>query len=90
MDRRFTSRQRPNDAGSGDAQFVPRVVHGADHHLLPNQHVPTLTVRVKEQEPRVPIPNAEWSFGGCLQGGNLTVNSDLLSGWFQGQVGFMK
>jgi hypothetical protein len=26
---------------------------------------PTLTVRVRENEPRVPIPNADWSFGSC-------------------------
>jgi hypothetical protein len=36
--------------------------------------VPTLTVRAKEQEPRVPIPNTEWSFGACPQGSNLTVS----------------
>jgi hypothetical protein len=27
--------------------------------------LPTLTVRVRENEPRSPIPNAEWSFGSC-------------------------
>ncbi len=27
--------------------------------------LPTLTVRAREQDPRVPIPNTEWSFGTC-------------------------
>ena len=35
---------------------------------LADGFVPTLTVRAKEQEPRVPIPNTEWSFGACPQG----------------------
>src|SRR5499427_8719460 len=41
---------------------------------LADGYVPTLTVRAKEQEPRVPIPNTEWSFGACPQGGNLVVS----------------
>ncbi|MBV8616170.1 MAG: hypothetical protein JOY66_20700 [Acetobacteraceae bacterium] len=31
--------------------------------------LPTLTVRAREQDPRVPIPNAEWSFATCGRGG---------------------
>jgi hypothetical protein len=31
--------------------------------------LPTLTVRAKENEPRVPIPSTEWSFGACTDGG---------------------
>jgi hypothetical protein len=31
--------------------------------------LPTLTVRAKENEPRVPIPNTEWSFGACTDSG---------------------
>src|SRR5215207_6033062 len=31
--------------------------------------LPSLTVRAKEQEPRVPIPNTEWTFGSCPEGG---------------------
>jgi hypothetical protein len=31
--------------------------------------LPTLTVRSKEQEPRAPIANSEWSFGSCSEGG---------------------
>ena len=27
--------------------------------------LPTLTVRTREQDPRTPIPNSEWSFGTC-------------------------
>jgi hypothetical protein len=41
---------------------------------LADGFVPTLTVRAKEQEPRVPIPNTEWSFGACPQGGELKVS----------------
>jgi hypothetical protein len=36
---------------------------------LPDGFLPTLTVRAREQEPRVPVPNTEWSFGGCPGGG---------------------
>lgn len=31
--------------------------------------LPSLTVRAKEQEARVAIPNGEWSFGACPDGG---------------------
>ncbi|MGB9369599.1 MAG: alpha/beta hydrolase domain-containing protein [Xanthobacteraceae bacterium] len=31
--------------------------------------LPTLTVRAKENQPRTPIPNTEWSFGACTDGG---------------------
>jgi len=31
--------------------------------------LPTLTVRSKEQEPRLPIANREWSFGSCSENG---------------------
>src|SRR5215475_8679021 len=41
---------------------------------LADGFVPALTVRAKEQEPRLPIPNTEWSFGSCPQGGNLVVS----------------
>ena len=36
--------------------------------------LPTLTVRGKEQEPREPIPNAQWSFGNCADGGAVQPN----------------
>lgn len=36
--------------------------------------LPTLTVRAKEQAPRVPIPNTEWSFGACTDSGAVTPN----------------
>lgn len=32
---------------------------------LADGFLPTLTVRVRENEPRQPIPNADWSFGSC-------------------------
>jgi hypothetical protein len=35
---------------------------------LADGFLPTLTVRVRENEPRVPIPNTEWSFGSCEDG----------------------
>jgi len=42
---------------------------------LADGFVPSLTVRAKEQEPRVPIPNSAWSFGACPAGGSATVSS---------------
>ena len=41
---------------------------------LADGFVPTLTVRAKEQDPRVPIANTEWSFGSCPDGQPATVN----------------
>ena len=41
---------------------------------LADGFVPTLTVRAKEQAPRVPIPNTEWSFGACPQGGPVSAS----------------
>jgi len=35
---------------------------------LPGGFLPTLTVRAREQDPRVPIPNSEWSFATCDAG----------------------
>jgi hypothetical protein len=32
---------------------------------LTDGFLPTLTMRVRENEPRISIPNAEWSFGSC-------------------------
>lgn len=36
-----------------------------DRTPFPDGFLPTLTVRAREQDPRVPIPNTEWSFGTC-------------------------
>ena len=36
---------------------------------FPDGFLPTLTVRGREQDPRTPIPNSEWSFGTCGPGG---------------------
>lgn len=36
---------------------------------FPDGFLPTLTVRAHEQDPRVPIPNDQWSFGACPGGG---------------------
>jgi hypothetical protein len=41
---------------------------------LADGFVPTLTARAKEQEPRIPIANTEWSFGACPQGGEVTAS----------------
>ena len=35
---------------------------------LADGFLPTLTVRVRENEPRIVIPNTEWSFGSCEAG----------------------
>jgi len=32
---------------------------------LADGFLPTLTVRNRQQDPRIPIPNTEWSFGAC-------------------------
>ena len=45
---------------------------------LADGFIPTLTVRSKEQEPRVPIPNMQWSFGTCPQGDNLVVSDSQI------------
>lgn len=34
--------------------------------------LPTLTVRAREQDPRVAVPNADWSFGACNEAGAVT------------------
>src|SRR5882757_3322177 len=36
--------------------------------------LPELTVRAREHEPRVTIPNTEWSFGSCDQGRTVAAN----------------
>ena len=36
--------------------------------------LPQLTVRAREYEPRVVIPNSEWSFGACSDGQAATIN----------------
>jgi hypothetical protein len=35
---------------------------------LADGFLPTLTVRLRENEPRIAIPNSEWSFGSCEPG----------------------
>ena len=41
---------------------------------LSDGFLPTLTVRAKEQDPRVSIPNSEWSFGSCPDGAAVAPN----------------
>lgn len=45
---------------------------------LADGFLPSLTVRVRENEPRVAIPNAEWSFGSCEADKPATVNDTNL------------
>ncbi|HJS86844.1 MAG TPA: alpha/beta hydrolase domain-containing protein [Acetobacteraceae bacterium] len=43
---------------------------GTDNRTpAPDGFLPTLTVRARAQDPRVPIPNAAWSFATCGRGG---------------------
>ncbi len=41
---------------------------------LADGFVPTLTMRAKEQAPRVAIANADWSFGNCADGGAVRAS----------------
>lgn len=41
---------------------------------LSDGFLPELTVRAREHEPRVKIPNTEWSFGACGRDGTVTTN----------------
>jgi hypothetical protein len=53
---------------------------------LPDGFLPTLTVRTRETEPRVPIPNTEWAFGSCSDGMTVIPNERqicLLGAGFQ-------
>jgi hypothetical protein len=45
---------------------------------LADGFLPTLTVRVRENEPRIVIPNAEWSFGSCAAGKPATASDTEL------------
>lgn len=41
---------------------------GTDNRQAPPDGLPTLTVRPREDAPRVPIPNTDWSFAACPPG----------------------
>ena len=43
--------------------------------VLSDGFLPTLTVRRRQQDPRISIPNEEWSFGTCGQGGAPPIPS---------------
>jgi hypothetical protein len=45
--------------------------------------LPTLTVRAREQDPRVPIPNTQWRFGACGAEGKADPARLCLEGAFQ-------
>jgi hypothetical protein len=40
--------------------------------------VPTLTVRARRQDPRIPIPPEAWSFGACPEGGTASPDDKSL------------
>lgn len=42
---------------------------------LSDGFLPSLTVRAREQGPRVPIPNTQWAFGACPEGGPPTPSA---------------
>ncbi len=42
---------------------------------LSDGFLPKLTIRRRQQDPRVPIPNTEWSFAACAQSGEPPVPS---------------
>ena len=43
---------------------------------FPDGFLPTLTVRAREQDPREPIPDSDWSFGVCVPGGPVTPDEN--------------
>jgi hypothetical protein len=45
---------------------------------FPDGFLPTLTVRTFPGDPRVPIPNGEWSFASCPAGGPVTPSATQL------------
>ena len=56
---------------------------------LADGFLPTLTVRAKEQDPRIAIANTEWSFGSCPEGGAATPGDRqicLPSGFQPGRI----
>lgn len=51
---------------------------------LADGFVPTLTVRARQQDPRVPIPNTEWSFANCEGAAPQASETEVcLQGGFQ-------
>jgi hypothetical protein len=45
---------------------------------LADGFLPTLTVRARQQDPRVPIPTSEWAFASCPAGGATTPSDTRL------------
>src|SRR4051812_22695806 len=45
---------------------------------LADGFLPTLTMRVRENEPRIVIPNTEWSFGSCVPGKPIAASETQL------------
>lgn len=56
---------------------------------LPDGFAPSLTVRGKENAPRIPIPNSDWSFASCADGQETKVSDTqicLPSGFQPGKL----
>ena len=63
-------------SGWFNAGSVPYSTVSNDNRTpLADGFLPALTVRHRQQDPRVPIPNAEWSFGVCGQNGEAATPS---------------
>jgi hypothetical protein len=50
----------------------------ANQTPFPDGFLPTLTVRSLPGDPRVPIPNGDWSFASCPPGGPVTTSATML------------
>jgi len=56
---------------------------------FPDGFLPTLTVRSRQEDPRIPLPNTEWAFGSCPDGATLTPSDTeicLFSGFQFGKI----
>jgi hypothetical protein len=76
-----------NSSGRTHASYA--TVSGDNQRPLPDGFLPTLTVRGREQDPRVPISNTQWAFGSCPDGVNLTPSDTeicLFSGFQFGKI----
>ena len=82
-DHRDGARRARDPQRHHDAQPVERLVHARSTtqlsdgrarqpHAVRRRLPAALTVRAREQHPRVPIPNTDWSFGACPDGGAVT------------------
>lgn len=45
---------------------------------LPDGFLPALTMRTRENAPRMPVPNSEWSFGNCAADGTVKPDAKAI------------